>query len=85
MSRGTDPLNTVYALKRAAILIKELAGGEISSDIIDVYPKVIEPFRVNMLFKNINRLIGKSIPKEIIFDILHKLDIETEKESESGS
>lgn len=82
--RGTDPLNTVYALKRAAMLIKQLAGGEISSEIIDEYPVEIAPFEVRMKFKNIDRLIGKSLSKEIIFTILTNLDIEIKDESDVG-
>lgn len=82
--RGTDPHNTVYALKRAAVLIKEFAGGEISSEIIDVYPDEIKPFRVNMKFKNIDRLIGKSIEREKIFRILNNLDIEIKEASDHG-
>ncbi len=82
--RGTDPLNTVYALKRAAMLIRELAGGEISSDIIDIYPNKIEPFEVPMKFKNIDRLIGKSLSKEMIFTILKNLDIEIKDENIDG-
>ncbi len=82
--RGTDPLITVYALKRAALLIKELAGGEISSEIIDNYPVEIEPFRVKMKYKNIDRLIGKSLSESVIFDILTHLDIEIEDKTENG-
>lgn len=82
--RGTDPLNTVYALKRAAKLIKELAGGEISSEIIDKYPVEIEPIKVQMKYKNIDRLIGKSLSKETIFTILKNLDIEIQDEREIG-
>ena len=82
--RGTDPSNTVYALKRAAMLIKELAGGEISSDVIDVYPEIIVPCKVQMKFKNIDRLIGKVLTRETIIDILQKLDIEVEDVSENG-
>ena len=57
--RGTDPNNTVYALKRAALLIQEIAGGEISSDIVDVYPAKIENRIFIVKYKNIDRLIGK--------------------------
>ena len=56
--RGTDPRMTVYALKRATLLIKELAGGAISSDIVDIYPSEIQNFEVEVYFKNINRLLG---------------------------
>lgn len=82
--RGTDPLNTVYALKRAALLICEIAGGHISSDIIDEYPNKIEPVRVEMKFKNIERLIGKKIPKEKIFKILENLEIKIVEDKPEG-
>ena len=60
--RGTDPNITVYALKRAALLIQEIAGGKISSDIVDVYPAKIENRIFTVKYKNIDRLIGKNIP-----------------------
>lgn len=82
--RGTDPNITVYALKRAALLIKEIAGGKISSEIIDIYPKKIENKVIVVKDKNVNRLIGKIIPREEIFSILKRLDIEVvAKDSES--
>ena len=74
--RGTDPNLTVYALKRAALLIKELASGEISSDIVDVYPSKIENRKILVNDKNINRLIGKVIPRKEVTTILNRLDIE---------
>jgi phenylalanyl-tRNA synthetase beta chain len=73
--RGTDPNITVYALKRAALLIKEIAGGLISSDIVDVYPSKIENRLIPVKDKNINRLIGKTIAREEVFAILEALDI----------
>lgn len=73
--RGTDPNITVYALKRAALLIKELAEGTISSDIVDVYPTPIENKQIVVKDKNVNRLIGKIISREEIFPILEGLDI----------
>ncbi len=73
--RGTDPNITVYALKRAALLIKEIAGGLISSDIVDVYPTKIENRLIPVKDKNINRLIGKTIAREETFAILEALDI----------
>lgn len=73
--RGSDPNITVYALKRAALLIKELAGGKISSDIVDVYPKTIEDYKVDVSYKHIDRLIGKHLEKETIKNILSSLDI----------
>lgn len=75
--RGTDPNNTVYALKRAASLVKEIAGGKISSDIIDVYPDKVEDSKFTVKISNINRLIGKVIPVEEIIGILNRLDIKT--------
>lgn len=82
--RGTDPLNTVFALKRAAMLIKELAGGEITSEVIDIYPNAISPVKVKMTYSNIDRLIGKKIPSATIFSILQNLDIEIAEKSEAG-
>jgi phenylalanyl-tRNA synthetase beta chain len=73
--RGTDPNNTLYALKRAALLLKEIAGGQISSDIIDVYPTPIENRLIEVKDKNVNRLIGKVIPRETVVEILERLDI----------
>lgn len=75
--RGTDPNITVYALKRAALLIKEVAGGEISSNIVDIYPTPIEDRVVNMKYKNIDRLIGIKIEHDKIHQILNRLDIKT--------
>ncbi|MBW3470229.1 phenylalanine--tRNA ligase subunit beta [Arthrospiribacter ruber] len=81
--RGTDPNMPLYALKRAALLIKEIAGGEISSDISDNYPNPIEDFEIEVSYANIHRLIGKEISKEEIRKTLENLDIryigETEK------
>lgn len=82
--RGTDPYITVYALKRAALLIKELTNGTISSNIVDVYPKEIEPLTVLVKYKNIARLIGKSLDKKLIHEILNNLDIEVKEIDESS-
>ena len=81
--RGTDPNNTIYALKRAALLIKELAGADISSEIVDIYPEKIEDYDVTVSFKNINRLIGEEIPKETIIKILEALEIKIESQNEN--
>ncbi|MCX7985391.1 MAG: phenylalanine--tRNA ligase subunit beta [Bacteroidales bacterium] len=78
--RGCDPNITVFALKRAAMLIKELAGGTISSDIIDVYPHPIEPKELMVKYSRLNRLIGNVLPKEIIRNILLALEINILKE-----
>lgn len=83
--RGSDVNGTLYALKRAALLIKEIAGGTISSEIKDVYPNPIDGFRVNVTYKNINRLIGKTISPEILKEILQLLEIEIETETEEGA
>lgn len=73
--RGVDPNITIYALKRAALLIKELAGGSISSEIVDVYPNPVPDHRVNVKYKNIDRLIGAQIPHDKIKSILESLEI----------
>ena len=75
--RGTDPERTVYALKRAALLIQEVAGGQIVSDIFDLYPEAVKPFIVEVKYRNVSRLIGKEISQDEIFRILNSLDIET--------
>ena len=84
--RGVDPNGTLYALKRAAMLIKEVAGGTISSDIVDIVadPSILEFFPVNVSWSNINRLIGKEIPRETIKHILISLEIEITEESAEG-
>ncbi|MDR0332127.1 MAG: phenylalanine--tRNA ligase subunit beta [Dysgonamonadaceae bacterium] len=82
--RGADPNNTVYALKRAALLIKELAGGEIEGEIRDIYPNPIKKPRVELTFEKVNALIGKEIGKEIIKNILESLEIEIENETEAA-
>ena len=82
--RGADPNITVYALKRVAMLIKEIAGGEISSDIKDVYPIKIEPVRVELNYEKMDSLIGKSIDRVLVKDILKLLDIEVASDDEKG-
>lgn len=74
--RGADPNITMYALKRAALLIKEVAGGNISSEIKDVYPNVIEPWEFDVKYTNVDRLIGKSIDRDVILKILKDLEID---------
>jgi len=73
--RGVDPELVIVALKRAALLIKEIAGAEITSEIIDIYPKKFEPFKVQFNKIHCDRLIGKSIPETTIKFILDTLDI----------
>lgn len=82
--RGTDPNMPVYALKRAAMLIKEIAGGEISSDIIDLYPHPVSDLSIEVTYANIRRLIGKELAKEEIKTTLENLDIKLLSESETG-
>jgi phenylalanyl-tRNA synthetase beta chain len=82
--RGTDPNGTIYALKRAALLIKEVAGGEISSEIVDVYPNPLADFQVDVTYANIKRLIGVDLGKEKIKQILDALEIRIEVETETG-
>lgn len=80
--RGADPNITVYAAKRAALLIKEIAGGEISSGIIDVYPQPIPGFEVILRYRKLNTIIGKTIPQDTIKSILENLEIKVIKEDE---
>lgn len=82
--RGTDPNMPIYALKRAAMLIKEIAGGEISSEVVDIYPNPIEDFEIDVEYKNIHRLIGKELSQDEIKEILGNLDIKVVSESEQG-
>ena len=82
--RGIDPNITEFALKRAALLIKEIAGGEITSDIIDIYPKAIEDFRVFLHFDKVTKLIGQELSKETIKKILASLDIKVNSVSDAG-
>lgn len=82
--RGSDPNMPVYALKRAALLIKEIAGGEISSEIVDLYPNPISDLSIEVTYANIKRLIGKELAKEEIKSTLENLDIKFLSESESG-
>ncbi|WP_350288319.1 phenylalanine--tRNA ligase subunit beta [uncultured Croceitalea sp.] len=82
--RGIN-INTVeYALKRAALLIKEVAGGEITSDIVDLYPKKKDDFQVFLTFEKIYKLIGQEIPKDTIKSILTSLEIKVNNVTESG-
>ena len=82
--RGIDPKITEYALKRAALLIQEIAGGEITSDIVDVYPNKIEDFQVRLSFDKVTKLIGQEIPTETIKSILTSLDIKINSVTETG-
>jgi phenylalanyl-tRNA synthetase beta chain len=79
--RGVDPNNTIYAMKRAALLMKELGEGTIASQVTDVYPVRIDNFIVDVTYRNIDRLIGKRIEREVIKKILVSLEIKILVES----
>jgi phenylalanyl-tRNA synthetase beta chain len=82
--RGCDPNNTIYILKFAALLIQHVAGGKVSSDIVDIYPEKIEPRKVDITYEKINNLIGKEIGKTTIKTILSALEMDILKETETG-
>lgn len=79
--RGIDPNITIYALKRAALLIKEVAGGTISSEIKEFYPSPITNNEVKFNIERCNSLIGKNIPKETILNIINLLEIDVIKDN----
>jgi len=74
--RGCDPNNTLYALKRAALLIIDICGGEIASEITDVYPSKIEHFEVELTYAKMDALIGEVIDRDVVKAILNDLEIE---------
>ena len=82
--RGIDPDGVVYALKQAAILCKQLAGGKISMDICDVYPSPIESPVVELSYDYVNSLIGKNIPAEIVKSIVESLEMKILNEDNSS-
>jgi phenylalanyl-tRNA synthetase beta chain len=82
--RGADPNVTVYALKRVAMLIKQVAGGEISSEVFDIYPKKIEKAKIVLKYSYIDALVGKKIERETIKEILKELNIEIVSCDEEG-
>ena len=82
--RGADPNITLYALKRAALLIKELAGGTISSEIKDVYPKPIEKWDIDISYAHVDRLIGNRIEPSIIKEIVQDLEMEIIEDHPEG-
>ena len=82
--RGCDPNITVYALKRAALLITEICGGAIASDIVDIYPSVIQPFPVQLNYSKMDNLIGEVIDRELVQGILNDLEIEIVDSNNDG-
>ena len=81
--RGIDPNGTIYALKQAAILCKQLAGGKVSMEIKDVYPNPINDARVQLDFEYVDRLIGKKIGNDMIRSIVESLDMKIASETET--
>ncbi|MCX6245139.1 MAG: phenylalanine--tRNA ligase subunit beta [Bacteroidetes bacterium] len=82
--RGADINITVYALKRAALMIHEIAGGEIASGIVDVYPQPFEPALVSLSYAHLDRLIGKVLDREMVSGILVSLGIKILSSSQEG-
>lgn len=82
--RGIDPNGVIYALKQAAILAKELAGGTVSMEIKDVNTAPVSNFNIHLDYKYLNNLIGKTIPRETVKDILSSLEIKLSNETEDG-
>ena len=82
--RGINIEDCKYALMYAAVLIENIAGGVISSDVIDFYPKKIEDFQVFLAFDKVDKLIGQKIPHDTIKSILHSLDIKVNSLTERG-
>lgn len=80
--RGADPNNTIYALKRAALLVKDLAGGKISSAIVDNYPAPVENPKIKLTWEKLYNLTGQRIEKEKVREILQSLDILPIEETE---
>ena len=82
--KETDPNATIDALKRTIELVLELAGGEVNGGLVDIYPSPIQPKQIKILYKNIDRLIGKKLDHNTIISILHSLEIETQNIDEIG-
>lgn len=82
--RGCDPDITVYALKRAALLITDICGGSISSDIVDVYPNKIKHPEIQLYYSNIDKLIGQKIDRPVIKSILNDLEIRIVDSNDEG-
>ena len=82
--RSVDPNLVIYALKRAALLIQEVAGGSIASEITDLYPNPIQNFEINLAYSKVDSLIGEKIDRKIIQSILTDLEIEIVKSTDVG-
>ena len=82
--RGIDPNNTIYCLKLAALMVKELAGGTISSEIKDVCAALAKDFRVELAYSKVNALIGKELSAETIKNIVTSLEMKIVEETAEG-
>lgn len=82
--RGTDPNITMYCLKLAALMVKELAGGEICGEPVDIYPKEIKPYPVTLRYDYLNALVGKDIPFEKVDSIVKSLEMEIVNHSDES-
>jgi len=82
--RGADPNITVYALKRAAQLFKEVCGAKVASEILDIYPEPVDDFLVELSYQNCDRLIGKNLHRSTIKEILENLQIKILNENKKG-
>jgi phenylalanyl-tRNA synthetase beta chain len=82
--RGADPNMTLYALKRAALLIREIAGGTVSSDVLDIYPVIIESARIDFRFDELDRFSGHVLDRNTVRDILVSLGMELEAVGPEG-
>lgn len=82
--RGTDPNITMYCLKLAALMVKELAGGEICGEPVDIYPKEIKPYPVTLRYDYLNALVGKDIPSEKVDSIVKSLEMEIVNHSDNS-
>ena len=82
--RGIDPNGIIYALKQAAILCKQLAGGKVSMEIKDVYPTPIADARVQLDYEYVDRLIGKKIGNDMIRSIVESLEMKVVSATDTG-
>ena len=82
--KGSDPNICLYALKRAALLIKELTGGEIASEVIDIYPKVVEPVQVSLRFSQLTKLIGTEIKPALVVAIMGAMEMKVVEQSDNA-
>lgn len=82
--RGCDPNGTIYLAKLAALMIQEIAGGEVCGDIVDIYPTPVMPYPVELSYSQVDKLIGEAIPHEKVDSILSSLEIEISSSDEDS-